>query len=213
MTYLPDSQTLPDLAELFQKYERHTDKECIHHYGRIYEQWLATLDTVDRVLELGCNVAGGGCLLTFAERFAGAEIVGVDITTREIITEVREQNNIHLFECDVYRHESVKAFQRNIPGGFDLIVDDCLHEPEDQRKAFELWHPLLAENGLYVIEDVCDLDRISLLFSAQNREWLFLLGDTRSEDEYRFDSILLGLKRVKTKNNETRTENTIKGIS
>lgn len=214
MNHLSDSQCQLDLAGLFQKYEGRTDKESIHHYGRIYELWLGTLDAVDRILELGCNAAGGGCLLAFADRFAEAEIVGVDVTTREIVPEVRERQNIRLFECDVYRHESVEAFQEKISDFFDLIVDDCLHEPEEQLKAFELWHPLLVENGLYVIEDVNDLDRLSLLLSPKGHDWLFLLGDTRSEGEFRFDSVLIGLKHMKSiqENHETRATNTIKEI-
>jgi hypothetical protein len=183
------------LTEYFQKYSQWTDKEKVHHYGKLYELWLVKTGDVQNMLELGCNMFGGGSLLAFADRFPNAEIIGIDVSFNHIVQEVRGRKSIRLFQGDVYLSETIEQVRKTFQQTFDLIVDDCLHDTESQSKAFELWSPLLADNGLYIIEDVTDLNGLSRKMSVWNHTWDIFLGDTRETKGTVSNSVLLGLQR------------------
>lgn len=141
---------IPDLAELLAR--PGTDKQTVHSYGRWYHDWLAPLRgrAGARLLEIGVSDYGGGQLLAFAEFLPHAHIVGVDITLEGLLPEVRTHRRITLDQADVYNDLRPVLSE----GSFDVIIDDCLHDPDRQRWLFgELWCRV-NPGGLYVIEDV-----------------------------------------------------------
>jgi len=185
-----------DLKQLFLQYAQHTDKETCHSYGDLYEQWIRKIPSVDNVLEIGCNLFGGGSLLAFSDRFPASFIVGVDLALSEIIPDVKERENIRLFQGDAYLEETVQRFCQDNPKTFDLIIDDCLHEPDDQYRAFLLWNRLLSPGGLYVIEDVLHLDSLSRKLANHTETWEIMLGDARRDGRHCYhDSVLIGMRR------------------
>ncbi|MCL2120495.1 MAG: class I SAM-dependent methyltransferase, partial [Planctomycetaceae bacterium] len=154
------------------------------------------ISPLEHILEMGCNDFGGGSLLAFSERFPLATIVGLDLTFSEIRDEIRERFNIHLFSGSAYQRETVERFRQTHPSSFDLVIDDCLHTADDQYQAFLFWNEILSPHGLYVIEDVHDLDGLSRRLANHTGTWDVMLGDARCEGTTcQSDSVLVGLQR------------------
>jgi len=185
-----------DLTALFLKYGFCTDKERAHCYGRLYEQWLSSISPLNNILEIGCNLFGGGSLLALSERFPASTVVGLDLTFAALVDEVGEGPNIHLFDGNAYQRDTVERFRQTYTEPFDLVIDDCLHGANDQYQAFLLWNGIVSPHGLYVIEDVHDLDGLSRRLANQTEAWDIMLGDARREgNACQGDSVLIGLRR------------------
>jgi SAM-dependent methyltransferase len=186
----------PSFVDLFLKHGSHTDKETIHHYGFWYDRWLGGHEKINQILELGCDCFGCGGLLAFSEYYPNATVVGIDIHYHKIADEVKRNNNISLVTGDVYQYEMTTMIRNQFPEPFQLIVDDCLHSPEDQLKAFRLWSPLLAPDGIYLIEDIYDLSQLSKILSFWTVDWDITLGDNRElfNGTYK-ESLMLCLRR------------------
>ncbi len=128
------------------------DKEMLKwsHFFPIYEQHLSSfVNRPVRVLEIG--VLGGGSLQYWKKWFGpSARIVGVDIDERcaeyvepQISVEIGSQNDVEFLRGVAERH-----------GPFDVVIDDGSHTPSDVITTFECLYPLLAERGVYLVEDI-----------------------------------------------------------
>lgn len=184
---------MENLTQLFLKYSQWTDKERLHRYGQFYESWVSQLKGVRSILELGCNEFGGGDLLSFSDRFPDAKVIGIDICDGNLVEEVRRNKNIEIVPGDTYCWETVEQIRNRYSMTFDLMIDDCLHTPGHQSAAFELWSSLLSPGGLYVIEDVSDINELSQHLAIWNEQWDVRIGDVRSQAND--DSVLFGLNR------------------
>lgn len=101
-----------------------------------------------KLLEIG--IQKGGSLYMWREYFPNAKIVGVDIDE----------------ECKQFEGEGIKVYigdQENADfllelerkeGTFDIVIDDGGHTMKQQITTFKTLFPLLAEGGMYVIEDL-----------------------------------------------------------
>jgi hypothetical protein len=139
------------IQELLTKYN--SDK-IAHSYGPIYEKLFAPLrEKVTRVLEIGV-FQGGGSLKAWRDYFPNAQVIGLDIDPfcmckgERIETRLIDATNAGQLEM--------------VPGDFDIIIDDGSHVLADQIKSFNLLFPKLKDDGLYVIEDIQNLDTTSL---------------------------------------------------
>jgi hypothetical protein len=141
---------LTELAEEFG-----SDKWGVHRYTPHYEHHFAPLrDEATAVLELGIGgysreEEGGASLRMWKWFFPHAQIVGVDIQDKAFVDEPRiasfqgRQTDRRLMRRIVARH-----------GRPSIVIDDGSHRPKHVVKSFEVLFPLLADNGLYVIEDI-----------------------------------------------------------
>lgn len=132
-----------------------TDKGGWHEYLDVYDPILARYrDRAGlRLLEVG--VAKGGSLVLWRELFdESAFIYGIDVV-RGVPTFPRDDHiTVHLLDS-----RDGGAVARALGGlRFDVIIDDGLHEPEAQRRTFEVLFPYLATDGVYFIEDVYAFD-------------------------------------------------------
>ena len=120
------------------------------HYPAVYERLLAGYRGTDfRFLEIG--VFGGGSLDMWRRYFGDEAVIhGVDInpdcaalSTPEMPVHVGSQDDTEFMRSVVAQM-----------GGLDVVLDDGSHVGRHQIKSFEILWPLLAEGGLYIIEDV-----------------------------------------------------------
>lgn len=148
------------LLELAQKWR--TDKAFF--YAPFYEDLLAGKQ-VRKVLEVGIGTPGamansiaragwtdyraGASLRMWRDYFPDAHIYGLDIN-QNAVAEAADPVGRILTCCA----DSTKEIP--FPILFDLIVDDGSHEPKDQLRTFQNLYPLLAWDGVYVIEDVTE---------------------------------------------------------
>jgi len=141
---------LPKLAQLYG-----TDKWGTHWYARHYQRYFAHLRKRPIVLlEIGVGGfedprRGGESLRMWKRYFPKARIYGVDLFDKS----AHDEQRIKTFRGD----QTDENFLRSVisqAGTPDIIIDDGSHINSHVRKTFEVLFPLLAENGIYAIEDL-----------------------------------------------------------
>ena len=158
---------MTELCEIGLRYKTDKVPAVYHSYTPYYHELLKDRrETVRRVLEVGIGYAEtmrwgntqgyvtGASLYMWREYFTNAEIYALD-NRRDILINDDSGWRIQSFYCDQSSEESLRAVvARDLPDSFDLIVDDGSHIPEHQALTARMLAPLLAPNGIYVIEDV-----------------------------------------------------------
>jgi SAM-dependent methyltransferase len=120
------------------------------HYLPLYERYLGGFAGRPlRMLEIG--VAEGGSLALWRRRFGpGAVLFGVDNDPRCAALDGRDgQVRIGSQTDAAFLHAVVAEM-----GGLDVVLDDGSHVTSHQRAAFAVLFPLLAEGGVYMVEDL-----------------------------------------------------------
>lgn len=146
-------------------YKHGTDKAGV--YSPFYDALLEWQRFgVRRVLEIGIgtpqamahvkNYQPGASLRMWRDYFPNAEIWGID-SDQKAMHEAGER--IKLAICSQTDEAALHAHLGERK--FDLIVDDGSHQPEDQLAAFQALRGRLDGRGLYIIEDVDELDALS----------------------------------------------------
>lgn len=132
-----------------------TDKWGLHFYTPVYHGLFAALrDKPIRLLEIGIGgyelkTAGGASLAMWAEYFPRGQITGIDIAEKRLQTDPR----VKLFRGS----QDDAAFLKKVSdecGPFDIVIDDGSHVPKQVVSSFQVLFPLLADGGMYVIEDI-----------------------------------------------------------
>jgi hypothetical protein len=132
-----------------------TDKWGAHFYTPVYHQLFAHLrDKPVRLLEIGIGGyefarLGGASLAMWADYFPNGRILGIDVFAKTLELGPRV--------CIRQGSQDDAAFLTRMSaehGPFDIIIDDGSHVPAHVIASFNALFPLLADGGLYVIEDV-----------------------------------------------------------
>lgn len=140
-----------------------------HNYADFYEMLFAHCrNTIGSILEcglgtnnpdvpssMGINGRPGASLRVWRDYFPDANVVGIDIDPNILFSEER----ITTFQVDQTSKESITAFLEKIGDRqFDIIIDDGLHEFSAGLCLFDNTIARLAEHGVYLIEDVSQID-------------------------------------------------------
>ena len=133
---------------------------------RVFELGLGTNFT-DVKSNMGSDGKPGASLRGWAEFFPNARIFGADIDKRVLFQEDR----IQTFYCDQLDPVTIKGMwlQKDLKEGFDLIVEDGLHEYAANVCFFENSIRKLKPGGIYSIEDIRSQDLS--LFVKKLDEW------------------------------------------
>lgn len=128
-----------------------TDKGTTHAYVDSYaELFKPYRNEPINLLEIGIDY--GYSLALWRAYFDKANIYGIDI--RNVLQFTEEVNPIiH----DGNDPSIIQKYFSNLE--FDIIIDDASHEVSHQLIRFPIYFPKLKKGGLYVIEDVQDLDK------------------------------------------------------
>jgi SAM-dependent methyltransferase len=178
------------LVELFTQYG--SDKGWVgdaptpwpwppHNYADIYELLLAPRRRSARIV-LECGIGSnrpevrsnmsstgmpGASLRAWRDYFPAAEIIGIDIDPESLFSEDRIRTAL-VDQTDPKSIADFLASERI--GQIDVVIDDGLHEFHAGRTLFNGIFPVLAESGIYIIEDVGDDDLIQYReFFAERR--------------------------------------------
>jgi hypothetical protein len=144
------AMSLTELAEEFG-----SDKWGVHRYTPHYERHFGPLrDREMLVVELGIGGyaregQGGASLRMWKWFFPRAQIVGVDIQDKSFVDEER----ITSFQGSQTDRKLMRRIVKQF-GPPTIVIDDGSHRPAHVRKSFQILFPLLANGGLYVIEDI-----------------------------------------------------------
>lgn len=132
--------------------ETQSDKGTHHSYiDMYYEETLKNYkDKTITLLEIGVNA--GQSLELWAKYFnESSTIIGID--KKITIPYKPSKKNMRYIIGDATKQETVKKFD-----SLDIIIDDGSHRIQDQLKSFDLLYPKLKESGIYIIEDIRDID-------------------------------------------------------
>lgn len=141
-----------DLTELGVEFR--TDKATHHRYTQHYERHLRHLrGEAFTLLEIGIGGysregQGGASLRMWKHFFPKAQVVGLDIEDKSFV----EAPRIRVYQGS----QTDEALLRRIveeAGGLKVVIDDGSHRPEHIRETFRVLFPLLADDGIYAIED------------------------------------------------------------
>jgi hypothetical protein len=174
------NMNLNELSKLAIKYG--TDKFQRHRYTEIYFEIFGHLkDEKIKLLELG--ILNGDSLRMWREWFTNAEITGID----HKIEHINEIENVKIIKSNTQTINICKDLNYE---QFDIIIDDADHHPYQQ--LLTLWNtwPLLKEGGLYIIEDIQNINTWS-------KHWEFLKPKiyNQSKNGGTYDSVIFVFKK------------------
>ena len=106
---------------------------------------------VKNVLEIG--VYAGKSLELWRNFFLNAEIIGVDINPCNNLIKLYNER-IKTYIANGYDKAFVSSFKST---KFDIIIDDGPHTFESMEKFLTLYLPLLADEGLLIVEDIINI--------------------------------------------------------
>lgn len=141
-----------DLVSIAKKYR--TDKWGAHRYARHYDRHLRALRHREvNVLEIGVggydnSRTGGASLRMWKEYFPHGNIFAIDIYDKSKVQEPR----IKIFRGSQEDDDFLKKVAGKI-GRLDVIIDDGSHMNPHVVSSFRTLFPLLADDGIYVVED------------------------------------------------------------
>lgn len=143
---------MKSLKEIYSMYNTESpkaggDKGTVHSYiENYYESALAAYrPSARRILEIGINQ--GHSLMMWKDYFVNGEIIGVDIKIPAVDTKCR------MICGDATDPKTFEGLTN-----FDVIIDDGSHLLSHQIESFNLLFPKLNVGGIYIIEDIADID-------------------------------------------------------
>jgi hypothetical protein len=179
------------MESLKQIYEKYTgpdgwgDKGTAHTYIDEYEHLLKNYRNNSTVLEIG--IAFGHSCEMWCDYFINSTIVGVDITNHGI-----DINNIRYKAFFVNASSpEVLPYLKNYT--FDVVIDDGSHRIEDQLNSYNILKHKLSPNGIYIIEDVANLDLVKHQFESLDDSKTVSIIDNRNK-KGRYDDVLIVIK-------------------
>lgn len=155
-------EELPSLSELYKDYKnwpgtryhfQGTDKGTEHTYVEEYERLLKPYRTKSTVLELG--IYTGYSLQLWQDYFLNSEIIGVDINIA-LAAQNFPNRKFKLIQEDATRPSLLDKLGDKT---FDVVIDDGSHKLEDQKISFNILKNRMNPGGIYIVEDVIDIDR------------------------------------------------------
>jgi hypothetical protein len=163
MSVKDQDQDTKELADLFQRHG--SDKSTHHDYHLIYGPLLSSKrEAPMNILEIGLGTNNvdipsnmglwgkpGASLRAFRDWAPNAHIFGADVDERILFHDERISTS-WVDQTDTKALSQLKLLldQRR----FDLIIDDGLHLPHANFNTLRALLPLLAEDGVYVVEDI-----------------------------------------------------------
>lgn len=185
-----------DLHQIFIDHQYapdYGDKGSVHTYTKEYEILLAPYRDNHTILEIGLEY--GGSLKMWNEYFTNSKIVGLSLAYPDYVKRYPDDikgkingNEVTIIEgnaCYPEILEQVKDFT------FDVIIDDGSHLLKEQVSSFELFKTKMNKGGIYIIEDIQNLEEEKEVFESLHDNLTII--DNRHINN-RWDDILLVYK-------------------
>ena len=151
-TIVPGSINALGAAQFAAHAGRATDKYYVHNYLDTYDRVIGHLRARKiKILEFG--ILRGASVLLWQTAFPRAEIIGVD---KNVTTWKRfAPEDLDRVKILVGKQEDAAFLKSQVMGRgpFNVIMDDCGHDPAGQLACFHTMWPALAPSGFYIIED------------------------------------------------------------
>lgn len=140
---------------------------CRDGVRNVFECGLGT-NNPDLPSSMGISGKPGASLRVWRDFFPNAMIYGADIDKDVLF----EEDRIKTFYIDQLNPDAIKSFWQIVDtNDFDFMVDDGLHTFEAGSTLFLHSIDRLAQNGIYVIEDVGPADLLRYKEFFQNKDF------------------------------------------
>lgn len=174
------------LSEIFKRIGHfgpdagHNDRGSTHSYVDVYENLLAPYRDRCDLLEVG--IAQGMGLKLFGDYFSiDSTITGLDLSLTFDTNEF--DSRFKFITGDATKPETADKL-----GMFDVVIDDASHMQADQVSTFRLLKSHIKPGGLYIIEDVLNLEAaLPKLKSLHSPHEVYDLRKVKG----RFDDVLI----------------------
>lgn len=183
------------LTELWDETKHHTDKNTTHSYLEVYDEILAQYkDQEINLLEIGNNC--GGSIKLWLDYFSNITIHGLEINDLKELHDLNEKHdNVNIkMGIDAYSQNTVDLIEQS--GPFDIIIDDGSHLPVHQLFVINNYLRLLKSKGLMVIEDIQDVNLISVILNhidVSSKDKIVVFD--RRNIKNRFDDIIIIIQK------------------
>lgn len=188
------------LAEIYETYKSKDpggpgtgDKGTVHSYIEVYEEIFAHYrHATTNFLEIG--VLAGSSMRMWTEYFDTSKVYGIDIDERplngmfDLRPMLAEGFDIKFFDASL-PNEVEKHFAGVV---FDVIIDDASHAIQHQMDNYKNFKSHLSKGGIYVVEDVADIDAHRSMFENLDPTKNVKIYDRRHLKN-RFDDVLVVL--------------------
>ncbi len=169
-----------------------SDKGDVHSYLPVYEELLAPYREYSKnVLEIG--LFNGASLLMWEKYFLNANVYGVDCDTKphdglaDLMPLINEKTH-NIFIRNAENKEHLASFLEYV--FLDVVIEDANHSIEQQIKIYENIKPYMHEGGIYIIEDIQDIDKDKDVFIKMGGEIIDL-----RKNKGRYDDVLVIFKQ------------------
>ncbi|WP_338441495.1 hypothetical protein VZG28_12745 [Synechococcus elongatus IITB4] len=187
---------MKSLSEIYADYsfeEGYGDKGTLHSYIEIYENLFSQYRaSAKSVLEIGIGSKDAYSLKMWRDFFCQAQIYGFDIDSELVID---HGDRITCYQGD--QMNPLDLIDLPLKEGFDIVIDDGSHIPEHQIGTCAYLWPYVKSQGVYVIEDVANIDFLGIYFQQLKnmpKVQSYEVVDLRDQKN-RFDDILIVLRK------------------
>jgi 23S rRNA U2552 (ribose-2'-O)-methylase RlmE/FtsJ len=153
-------KTLNKVYQKYQSPEGHGDKGTAHTYIDEYQRLLQPYRKRSTVLEIGLCM--GESLLMWEEYFINSKVFGVDISS-EFLKDLIKDKTHNIIIADATEESILEHFSKET---FDVIIDDGSHLLQDQIDTFKLFKDKMNPGGIFIIEDIENIDYAKDIFSS-----------------------------------------------
>lgn len=193
--YIKNKHTTKSLMELVDN--NRTDKNTIHAFLPLYDSLFKKKKyTATNVLEVGLGQRGNchcGSIKLWRDYFINATTWGIEFYDKSFVWEgILNDDKIKLYtSIDAYDEENVEKILLSTNIKFDILLDDGSHELEHMKQFVKLYHRLLKDDGILVIEDIPNIGWLNILSNEvpENLKKYIKTYDLRKEKN-RFDDIV-----------------------
>lgn len=179
---------MKSLQAIYEKYRLPengiSDKGTTHSYIEEYEKLFAPFRLRQPISLLEIGLMRGGSLRMWHEYFDRSHVHGIDVSDspsdvpdlRRLMDERLPRMSISIM--DARKPIEVQAMLGN--ASFDIIIEDASHDLADSLAIYANFIPRLNPGGLYIIEDVADIDASLPVLELISRPRQFKVMDFRA---------------------------------
>jgi hypothetical protein len=182
---------MDSLTELYAALNPKSDKGTVHSYIPTYDQLLAPYRRPGvQMLEVG--IFQGYSIRLWEKFFAEGQVYGVDLHDHPLdmvdLKPMIAEGTHNLTFCDA---ASSAQMDQHFPGKlFDVVIEDASHSLSQQLSIYHNFKKRMAPGGIYVIEDVGDLNTDRRAYELIDQDKTVRIIDLRSV-KGRFDDVLV----------------------
>lgn len=187
-------KTLLDIYTSLARSGIKTDKGDVHSYLPVYAELLEPYRPKCRLLEIG--IFKGDSLRLWENYFPDGEVYGIDLCDRPLdgMADLRGMIAEGTHRISLLSATDKDAVERHFANmQFDVIIEDSSHAEGEQVAIYRNFRDKLAPGGVYVIEDVQDIDASRAVFENIDLDRSVEILDRRHV-KGRYDDVLVVIR-------------------